>query len=115
MPLLALKTSVCLSNQQRYDLLAPLSKIVAECIGKPERYVMVTIDQTAMLMGGAEGPAAYAEIRSIGGLNREVNRKLSERVCGLLQERIDIPPDRVYLGFTNVSAENWGWNEGTFG
>lgn len=115
MPLLALKTSARLSNQQRHDLLAPLSKIVAECIGKPERYVMILVGEDAMMMAGDESPAAYADIRSIGGLNREVNRKLSERVCGLLQEQLGIPPDRVYLGFANVSAENWGWNEGTFG
>ena len=115
MPLLALQTSALLSNQQRHDLLAPLSKIVAECIGKPERYVMVTVGEAAMLMGGAEDSAAYADIRSIGGLNREVNRKLSERICTLLQEQLAIPPDRVYLGFTSVSAENWGWNGGTFG
>jgi len=115
MPLLALQTSVRLTNQQRYNLLAPLSQIVAECIGKPERYVMVTVSEAAMLMGGAEGPAAYADVRSIGGLNGAVNRKLSERLCALLQEQLDIPPDRVYLGFTSVSAENWGWNGGTFG
>ncbi len=115
MPLLALQTSVRLSNQQRYNLLAPLSTIVAECIGKPERYVMVTVSEAAMLMGGAEGPAAYADIRSIGGLNGAVNRKLSERICALLQDQLGIPPDRVYLGFTSASAENWGWNGGTFG
>ncbi len=115
MPLLALQTSVCLSNQQRHDLLAPLSKIVAECIGKPERYVMVNIGESAMLMGGIESPAAYADLRSIGGLNGTVNRKLSERICALLQEQLDIPPDRVYLGFTSVTADNWGWNGGTFG
>jgi phenylpyruvate tautomerase PptA (4-oxalocrotonate tautomerase family) len=115
MPLLALQTSSSLSNQQRHELLAPLSRIVAECIGKPERYVMVTIDQTAMLMGGVEGPAAYAEIRSIGGLSGEVNRTLSERVCALLHEQLGIPPDRIYLGFTSVAATHWGWNGGTFG
>jgi len=115
MPLLALQTSVVLSNQQRYDLLAPLSQVVAECIGKPERYVMVTVTTVALLMDGSEGPAAYADIRSIGGLSPTVNRKLSERICALLKERLGIPPDRVYLGFTNVSAENWGWNSGTFG
>ncbi len=115
MPLLALQTSVTLSNQQRYDLLAPLSQIVAECIGKPERYVMVTVSTVAMRMDGSEGPTAYADIRSIGGLNPAVNRKLSERICALLKERLGIPPDRVYLGFTSVSAENWGWNSGTFG
>lgn len=115
MPLLNLQTSVRLSNQQRYDLLAPLSKIVAECIGKPERYVMVVVSEAAMLMGGAEGPAAYADIRSIGGLNNAVNRKLSEQISILLQQQLGISPDRVYLGFTNVSVENWGWDSGTFG
>jgi phenylpyruvate tautomerase len=115
MPLLALHTSVSLSDQQRHDLLAPLSKIVAEGIGKPERYVMITVSEKTMLMAGIEGPAAYVEIRSIGGLSGAVNRKLSERICALLQERLGIPPDRVYLGFTSVGAENWGWNSGTFG
>ncbi len=115
MPLLALQASVSLSNQQRHDLLAPLSRIVAECIGKSERYVMVTIDQATMLMGGVEGPAACAEIRSIGGLSGEVNRALSERVCALLHEKLGIPPERIYLGFTSVAATHWGWNGGTFG
>lgn len=115
MPLLALQTSVVLSNQQRHDLLAPLSQIVAECLGKPERYVMITVTDATLLMGGSEGPAAYADIRSIGDLSVAVNRQLSERVCALLKDRLGIPPDRVYLGFTSVSAGNWGWNNGTFG
>ncbi|MDG4582831.1 MAG: phenylpyruvate tautomerase MIF-related protein [Candidatus Competibacter sp.] len=115
MPLLALRTSVALSNQQRHELLAPLSRIVAECIGKPERYVMIAIDQAAMLMGGAEGPAAHADVRSIGGLSGEVNRALSERVCTLLHQQLGIPPERIYLDFTSVAATHWGWNGGTFG
>ncbi|MCP5197214.1 MAG: ABC transporter substrate-binding protein [Gammaproteobacteria bacterium] len=115
MPMLALQISIPLSNQQRHALLAPLSQIVAECIGKPERYVMIAIDEATMSMGGDESPAAYADIRSIGGLSGAVNRKLSERVSALLEERLGIPPARIYLGFTSVSAENWGWNGGTFG
>ncbi|MCC6136878.1 MAG: tautomerase family protein [Gammaproteobacteria bacterium] len=115
MPLLTLQTSVVLSNQQRQELLAPLSKIVAETIGKSEHYVMITIAQAAMLMAGADGPAAYADLRSIGGLSSAVNRKLSERITALLQERLGIPPERVYLGFTSVAADHWGWNSGTFG
>ena len=108
MPLLALQTSVRLTNQQRYNLLAPLSQIVAECIGKPERYVMVTVSEAAMLMGGAEGPTAYADIRSIGGLNGAVNRKLSERICVLLKEQLGIPPDRIYRRFYQRQRRNLG-------
>lgn len=115
MPLLALQTSAPLSDAQRQELLAPLSTIVAECIGKPERYVMITVAEVAILMAGDGGPAAYADLRSIGGLNSEVNRQLSERICALLQERIGVPSDRVYLNFTSVTAANWGWNRSTFG
>jgi phenylpyruvate tautomerase PptA (4-oxalocrotonate tautomerase family) len=26
-----------------------------------------------------------------------------------------VPPDRIYLNFTDVPAGNWGWNGDTFG
>lgn len=115
MPLLTLQTSISLSDAQRRELLSPLSKIVAECIGKPERYVMITVAEAAMLMAGDEEPAAYVDLRSIGGLSGEVNRQLSERICALLHEQIGIAPDRIYLNFTSLSAVNWGWNGSTFG
>jgi phenylpyruvate tautomerase PptA (4-oxalocrotonate tautomerase family) len=42
MPLLKLETTVALTEDKRQALLASLSKIVAETIGKPQQYVMVT-------------------------------------------------------------------------
>ena len=54
-------------------------------------------------------------IRSIGGLSGDVNRKLSQQVCNLLNESLGIPPNRVYLNFTDVGASHWGWNGSTFG
>lgn len=49
MPLLKLETTVVLSEDKRKALLASLSKTVAETIGKPEQYVMVTIGQAERL------------------------------------------------------------------
>jgi phenylpyruvate tautomerase len=115
MPMLTLQTSLPLTRQQRSELLLPLSRLVAESIGKPERYVMVTISEATMCMAGEEGPCAEATIRSIGGLNAPVNRAVSAGLCALLQQRLAIPPDRVYLVFHTVSAENWGWKGETFG
>ena len=54
-------------------------------------------------------------LRSIGGLNDDLNRKLSQQVCKLLSDSLGISPDRVYLNFTDVEASNWGWNGSTFG
>ena len=115
MPLLRLETSVALPEDKRKALLASLSKAVAGTIGKPEQYVMVTASQAATLMSGKPGDGAFVDLRSIGGLSDEVNRKLSQQVCKLLKDSLGISPDRVYLNFTDVEASNWGWNGSTFG
>ncbi len=115
MPLLKLETTVALSEEKRKSLLSSLSKLIAVTTGKPEQYVMITITQSAMLMSGKSGEAAFADIRGIGGLNGEINRKLARDVCGLLKGSLGVPGDRVYLNFSDVEAGNWGWNGSTFG
>ncbi|HVM48111.1 MAG TPA: phenylpyruvate tautomerase MIF-related protein [Candidatus Acidoferrum sp.] len=115
MPLLKLETNVALSDDQRKQLPAALSKAVAETIGKPEQYVMVTLSPAALLLAGQPGDAAFVDIRSIGGLSADVNRRLSQKVCALLSQSLRLPPNRVYLNFTDVEAANWGWNGSTFG
>jgi phenylpyruvate tautomerase len=115
MPLLKLETTVALADDKKKALLASLSKIVAGTIGKPEQYVMVTINPAAILMSGKPGEAAFVDVRSIGGLNDNVNRQLAQTVCAALKDSLGVPPDRVYLNFTDVPAGNWGWNSDTFG
>jgi phenylpyruvate tautomerase len=115
MPLLKIETNVTLSDDHRKTLPAALSKIVAETIGKPEQYVMVTLNPASLLMSGKSDQAAFVDVRSIGGLNGEVNRSLAQKVSRLLQESLGIAPDRVYFNFTDVKASNWGWNGSTFG
>ncbi len=115
MPLLILETTVVLPEDKRQALLASLSKIVAETIGKPQQYVMVTAGQAAMQMSSSPGDAAFVDVRSIGGLADDVNRKLSQKVSLLLHDSLGIPPNRIYLNFTDVQASHWGWNGSTFG
>lgn len=115
MPLLKLETTVALADDKKTALLASLSKIVAGTIGKPEQYVMVVIGPAAILMSGKPGDAAFVDIRSIGGLSDDVNRQLAQKIGGLLKESLGVPPDRVYLNFTDVPAGSWGWNGDTFG
>jgi phenylpyruvate tautomerase len=115
MPLLKLDTTVALSDDQRKSLLPALSKIVAETIGKPETYMMVAINASAIFMAGQPGDAAFVDIRSIGGLSTQVNQQLSKKVSTLLNQTLGIAPNRIYLNFSDVDASNWGWNGSTFG
>lgn len=115
MPLLKLETTVALSDDKRKGLLASLSRIVAETIGKPEQYVMVTAGPAAIQMSGSLGDAAFVDVRSIGGLTEDVNRKLSQKLCQVLNDSLGVPQNRIYLNFTDVEPSNWGWDGSTFG
>lgn len=116
MPLLHLHTTCSLEPEAGESLAAELSARVARHIGKPESYVMVLVaGGTAAVMGGTTGPAAWADVRSIGGLTPDVNRALTESVCGLLKERLDIPGERVYITLSDVPRTQWGWDGRTFG
>lgn len=116
MPFIKLQTSVSLAEDKQGPLLESLSKILVNGIGKPEQYVMAVIeDNTPIIMSGKHDPAAFADIRSIGGLNGKVNARLAQHLCTLLDQSLGISPDRVYINFSNVSAGDWGWKGGTFG
>jgi phenylpyruvate tautomerase len=115
MPLLKLETTVALSDEKRQSLLPALSKIVSETLGKPESYVMVTINPAAILMSGKPGDAAFVDVRSIGGLSLAVNQQLSKSICTLLKESLGVAPGCIYLNFSNIDAANWGWKGSTFG
>ncbi len=115
MPLLKLIITEPVSDEQRAALLPALSELVGKGIGKPEHYVMVTLQTEAVLMSGKVGPAALAEVRSIGGLNAQVNKRIAQQLCALLENTVRIPPARVYINFMDVAADHWGWNGATFG
>ena len=115
MPLLHLETSAVLSGAAQKTLMTALSKLVADTLGKPEAYVMVVVQPVALLLGGTDDPAAFIDLRSIGGLSNAINRRLSEQLCGLLRERLNLSPDRVYVHFQDVPPAQWGWNNSTFG
>jgi phenylpyruvate tautomerase PptA (4-oxalocrotonate tautomerase family) len=115
MPMISVKTSAEMDDPTREQLLAALSRLIVEGIGKPETYVMGVLETASLIMSGEEGNAAFVEIRSIGGLSGEVNRSLSEKVCSLLELHLQVPRDRVYINFFDLSRENWGWNSKTFG
>ncbi|HEY3354810.1 MAG TPA: phenylpyruvate tautomerase MIF-related protein [Polyangia bacterium] len=115
MPLIKLETTAALDDLEQRTLCGKLSRLAAEVIGKPEQYVQAIVQGgLTMLHGGAAGPAAFVDVRSIGGLSPAVNRTLTERICGLLAN-LGIPSERVYLNFTDVSPSAWGHDGATFG
>ena len=115
MPLLKLHMSVSVPQDQKTELLGSLSKLIAHAIGKPEQYVMIALEEGPILMSAKDGPAAFADVRSLGGLDGKVNREISQNLCVLLNKTLGISANRVYLNFADIAPGNWGWNGSTFG
>jgi phenylpyruvate tautomerase PptA (4-oxalocrotonate tautomerase family) len=115
MPLVKLQVSAEITESGKAALLEKASRALAEVTGKPEAYVMAVIEKGDFLMAGKPGPAALVDIRGIGGLTKPVNAKLAEAFCALLKKELGIAPDRVYLNFADIAAQNWGWKGTTFG
>ena len=95
------------------ELLKELSSELANSTGKPENYVMCLLQtDVPMTFGGSDEPCCYVEIKSIGALRPS---KMTESFCNLIQSKTEIPSNRIYIGFEDVEASNWGFNGQTFG
>ncbi len=115
MPAVILKVTKKCSAEQKQDLAIQLSNICAEDIGKPVEHMMALVhDEVVIYLGNEAKNAAFVEVRSIGGLNNEVNTAITSDICALLQESLDIEPTSVYINFTNMERAFWGSNSKTF-
>lgn len=116
MPLLKVYTSANPSSQSATEaLLKPLSRELAQQLGKPESYVMTCMmPQVEMTFGGDAAPSAYVEVKSIGVMAPATTAKISATVCATLSKVLDVPANRIYIEFQDAKPHLWGFNGGTF-
>jgi phenylpyruvate tautomerase PptA (4-oxalocrotonate tautomerase family) len=114
MPYLKIQTNTPIDPHHGRTLISKASQLVAQHLGKPERYVMVALQAgTPMVFAGEDAPLAYLELKSIG-LPKHATPELSKALCELLTDNLDIPADRVYIEFADAQPAMWGWDSGTF-
>ncbi|HKK04847.1 MAG TPA: phenylpyruvate tautomerase MIF-related protein [Gammaproteobacteria bacterium] len=114
MPYLKIQTNRPVDDTTRQAALTRASALVAEALGKPERYVMVAMEPPVpMLFAGDDAPTAYLELKSIG-LPAGRTAELSAALCEMAEAVLGIDRDRVYIEFTDAPRAMWGWNGGTF-
>jgi phenylpyruvate tautomerase PptA (4-oxalocrotonate tautomerase family) len=114
MPYFSIKTNVTLGASEASDFAGEASSFACRLLGKPEKYMMVSVSHSAALMfGGAADPAAFVEFKSIGLL--EANCKgYSKAICEFLESNLKISPERIYIDFKDIDARMFGWNKTTF-
>ena len=113
MPLLQLTTNQAV--EEKTGTCQQLSRQIAALLGKPESYVMVILkDCQSMTFAGNSEPTAFLELKSLG-LPENQTSELSQQLCAITGERLNIEPNRIYIEFSSPERHMWGWDNRTFG
>lgn len=113
MPYISVKTPFRTEKQAAEKMKAEFGKAIELLPGKTERWLMVSFDsQDEMFFAGSSSPSAIAEISVFGKAKPEYYEKLTAEVCRIISENTDIPPDRIYVKYSET--DNWGFNGTNF-
>ena len=112
MPFIQITTNQTVDKEA--EILLEISKLAAEKLGKPERYVMTALHSSIpMTFDGKDELAAFVDCKSIG-LSQDKVKSISEALCTYLEEELAIPADRIYIDFSDAKGSMWGYNKSTF-
>ncbi|CAL5190023.1 unnamed protein product [Lathyrus oleraceus] len=105
MPCLYITTNLNLDGVNTDSIFSEVTTAISTIIGKPEKFVMVLLKSSVPIsFEGNKDPAAYAEIISMGGINKEVKSKLIATIGTILQSKLSIPRTRFFLKVFDTTA-----------
>ena len=114
MPYFSIETNCSISDPDEKKLSKEASVFVAQLLGKPEPYVMVTVNSNAtMSFAGSDQPTAYIEVKSIG-LPLDKCNDMAGEICAFIHERLEIPANRVFIDYRDLKREMFALNGKTF-
>lgn len=114
MPLLKITTSIS-PNAEHGKLLANLSQLCADRLGKPESYVMTAIEHPALMtFAGTTEAACYVELKNVGRFTEGLTQQLSAELCERLSSGLGVAKNRIYIEFTDAEGYLWGYDGETF-
>jgi phenylpyruvate tautomerase len=114
MPLMTIRSAATIDDTAVNSMLSVCSAKLAELLAQPEAYVMTLFDRPAsMTMAGTAGLCCLVEIRSVVQLSSDQTRAMAQAFCPLLAEHLGVPPNRIFLNFTDFPRTMWGFNGST--
>lgn len=114
MPLLKIQTNVDVPPSETAALLGAMTDLVARELNKPKEYVQAILEpRVAMQLAGSGQPTAFAELRALD-LSEAMAKPFSAALARFLEEKLSIPPNRLFINFFDIPRPLWGWNGSTF-
>jgi len=114
MPFIETKLSVKLEENKKENLQNALTDAVALAFGKPKSFVMTGIEDGQSLYMGAKKleNGAYLSIKLLGNTTKTVCSQLTQKICEILNQELNIESQNVYVSYHPVDL--WGWNSQMF-
>ena len=110
MPYINVSTSVKVEDKNK--LLEEISILISSLTNKSKRFVLVKLDDNAVMYFDDQSPCCFLEIRSIGSINPS---EMAKPISNFVHEKMGIPIDKIYISFEDVPSSMWAWNGRTFG
>ena len=109
MPFINAKFSSAVSEQKEKEIKTALGEAIA-LIGKPERYLMVEIEDNRRLYFGGSNtePIAFFDVSLLHSAPRASYEKLTARLCEIARDTMGVDGSNVYVKFEET--ENWGYD-----
>lgn len=111
MAYLQIQTNVDIAADQQQQLLAAASQLASQLVGKPESYVMVALQPKTPMSFGTDAPTAFLSLKSVR-LPTNRTSEYSSKLSTLIEQRLQIPKERVYIEFSSPDGSLWGWRGG---
>ena len=113
MPFIDSKVTVKISEAQKEEIKSELGRLITT-LNKSEPYLMVGIEDAYDLwLGGKKlDRGAYVAVSLYGEAPKEAYDRLTGQICALLEEKLGIPGNAVYVTYHPVN--DWGWNGRNF-
>ncbi|MBQ8159820.1 MAG: hypothetical protein IJ083_03635 [Clostridia bacterium] len=102
-----LKTNVKL-DETRDAIRKDFGEAISLLPGKSERWLCTVLeDGLDVSLAGSTSPCAMIFVDQYGSANRDACNRLAGRLTDIMEERLHIPPDRVYVAFHETGM--WAW------
>ena len=113
MPFINAKFSNTVSAAQEKELKTALGEAIT-LLSKPERYLMVEIEDDRRLYFGGDNskPIAFFDVSLLHSAPRASYEKLTARLCEIAKDVMGVDGSNVYVKFEET--ENWGYDSFMF-
>ena len=109
MPFINAKFSAAVSPEKEKEIKSALGEAIS-LIGKPERFLMVEIEDNRRLYFGGDNSEhiAFFDVSLLHSAPRASYEKLTARLCEIAKDSMGVDGSNVYVKFEET--ENWGYN-----